>query len=268
MKKKWKYLRDQFAVELKKFPTARPGDPAAAADSQTSKWQYFHLLHFLKDVLKPRPSRQNFPSLLASNAAEASSPHLRYQMDGKASPLAGEEGMPASPMHAHDTLVHDDELTDKYRLTAALISNKKRGSSKLLETKDYNQTNLDTEKQNSPYLMEKSSRKRDKEEDEDIMFFKSLLPHVKRIPVAQKLIFRGRIQEVVQQFAYQVPATSQPPASVSTPKASPHSYTHSPAAAPADPYPHTPLDAHSCTHSPADHENVSTDSYNVSVLLE
>lgn len=63
MKKKWKYLRDQFAAELKKFPSARSGD--AAGDKQTSKWVYFQLLFFLKDVIEPRTSTGNLSSVIA-----------------------------------------------------------------------------------------------------------------------------------------------------------------------------------------------------------
>ncbi|KAK4322772.1 hypothetical protein Pmani_006440 [Petrolisthes manimaculis] len=44
VKKKWKYLRDQFAVELGKYPPPRSGDPADV--TQISKWQYFHWQYF------------------------------------------------------------------------------------------------------------------------------------------------------------------------------------------------------------------------------
>lgn len=37
---------------------------------------------------------------------------------------------------------------------------------------------------------------------EDLNFFKSLLPHVKNINPAQKLLMRGKILEIVSQFAY------------------------------------------------------------------
>lgn len=85
-------------------------------------------------------------------------------------------------------------------------------------------------------MKEKINRKQDKEDDEDLMFFKSLLPHVKRIPAVQKLTFRSRLQELVQQFAYPVPAISPLPdthgssssASAYTPQVSPYSYAHSP----------------------------------------
>ena len=56
LKKKWKYLRDQFAVEFGKVQPLRSGQ---AAHAETSKWQHFAALMFLKDIVKPRMSSGN-----------------------------------------------------------------------------------------------------------------------------------------------------------------------------------------------------------------
>lgn len=40
------------------------------------------------------------------------------------------------------------------------------------------------------------------EDDENLFFFKSLLPHVRKISENKVLSFRNRIQEVVEEFAY------------------------------------------------------------------
>ena len=45
-------------------------------------------------------------------------------------------------------------------------------------------------------------KRKDDGNDEDLMFLKSLLPHVKNIPMENKFIFRCRMQELVQEFAY------------------------------------------------------------------
>jgi len=39
-------------------------------------------------------------------------------------------------------------------------------------------------------------------ENEDLLFFRSLLPHVNNIPANMKLRFRNRIQQVVDEFPY------------------------------------------------------------------
>jgi len=44
-------------------------------------------------------------------------------------------------------------------------------------------------------------------ENEDLLFFRSLMPHVNHIPANMKSRFRNRIQQVVEGFAYP-PASS------------------------------------------------------------
>lgn len=66
----------------------------------------------------------------------------------------------------------------------------------------FNNALLNLERQKVQYLQEKSSRQRDID-DEDLFFFKSLLPHVRKIPGLKKLAFRNCIQKLVEQFAYQ-----------------------------------------------------------------
>jgi len=44
-------------------------------------------------------------------------------------------------------------------------------------------------------------------ENEDLLFFRSLLPHVSNIPANMKLRFKNRTQQVVDEFAYS-PASS------------------------------------------------------------
>ena len=39
-------------------------------------------------------------------------------------------------------------------------------------------------------------------EDEDLMFLKTLLPHIRKIPQHMKLRFQSRMQNVVEKFAY------------------------------------------------------------------
>ncbi|KAG8285730.1 hypothetical protein J6590_074463 [Homalodisca vitripennis] len=41
-------------------------------------------------------------------------------------------------------------------------------------------------------------------DNDDMMFFKSLLPFVSKIPMEKKLTFRSRIQQVVEEFAFMV----------------------------------------------------------------
>nr|KAH0807391.1 hypothetical protein GEV33_015401 [Tenebrio molitor] len=62
---------------------------------------------------------------------------------------------------------------------------------------------LDIEKKKLDLLTQKvRKREANDQEDENLLFFKSLLPHIKKIQPERILAFRGRIQELVQEFAY------------------------------------------------------------------
>jgi hypothetical protein len=56
LRKKWKYLRDQFSVEYGKIKPPRSGDPGG--ESYELKWPHYRSL-FLKDIVKPRASSSN-----------------------------------------------------------------------------------------------------------------------------------------------------------------------------------------------------------------
>ena len=63
----------------------------------------------------------------------------------------------------------------------------------------YNETIIATEKQKAKFLEE--AIKNRQPENEDLLFFRSLLPHVNNKPANMKLRFRNRIQQVVDEFA-------------------------------------------------------------------
>ncbi|CAH0554800.1 unnamed protein product [Brassicogethes aeneus] len=56
-------------------------------------------------------------------------------------------------------------------------------------------------------------KKRRFEENEDELFFKSLLPHCKRIPDHTKLLFRNKVMLLVNEFAYEDGNKSENPSS-------------------------------------------------------
>ncbi|CAL4166370.1 unnamed protein product [Meganyctiphanes norvegica] len=171
LRKKWKYLRDQFSVEFGKFPLSLSSD---ASEHQKSKWKYFHLLTFLKTIVKPRISDKVISDVRTSDTASPGS------------------------------FNNEEDNTDDFE--PPLES--QEGTSKFPKTEEYNKK--------FQYILSRSNRKRDREDDEyrsrnredtdeDLMFFKSLLTHVRKIPDNKKLKFRNRIQDLVEQFAYSSP---------------------------------------------------------------
>ncbi|XP_049308608.1 uncharacterized protein LOC125777554 [Bactrocera dorsalis] len=72
LKKKWKYLRDQFRCEVRKIPTPKSGD---AASQITSSWPYFNSLLFLKDQMKYR----NLSGNLKASSVKATQEEVEYE---------------------------------------------------------------------------------------------------------------------------------------------------------------------------------------------
>ncbi|XP_068083480.1 uncharacterized protein [Anabrus simplex] len=204
LRKKWKYLRDQFAVELGKIPSSRSGE---AGNTYTSKWPYFNLLLFLKDVVRPRQASGNV-SKVAPSSHDAALSLDDSQFTTVTSP-------PTSPRE------EADENEDSLPPPACEESPVQARTKRLRPTNIYNEALLEIERQKLHYFKEKSKHKRQRErenEDEHLHFFKSLLPHVRKIPPTKLLSFRNRIQEVVEQYAYEqhFSSASTPQSSLST----------------------------------------------------
>jgi hypothetical protein len=102
----------------------------------------------------------------------------------------------------HDKNQDDGEVKSQER--SLLQDNPRKKKRNGVNTK-YNKTIIETEKQKAKFLEE--AIKNRKPEHEDLLFSRSLLPHVKNIPAHMKIRFRNRIQQVVDEFAY-------PPASL------------------------------------------------------
>ena len=182
---------------------AKSGD--AANDNVNSKWQYFSLLHFLKDVVKPRPSTGNLSSQLANATTETASPishpeECQTSTEENGTALPTEECVSLDTSHVDDNTDGINYIIGEQKAVSQFTKPRTRPN-KRSRTDDFNQNILDIEQEKVQYLKEKMKRKEDGN-DEDLMFLKSLLPHVKNIPMENKLIFRCRMQELVQEFAY------------------------------------------------------------------
>lgn len=191
-RKKWKYLRDQFAVELGKIPPLRSGD---CGDSGTmSKWPYFRALMFLKDIVTARQSSGNLCTIASTTIepGETSVPASETQS-------TSEQGGNVELETEGCTETFGDGTSGTSSITLPTTSTTPAGKRKRVSTENFNECILNLEKQKVQYLQEKAARQHD---DEDLQFFKSLLPHVRRIPDVHKLSFRNKVQELVQTFAY------------------------------------------------------------------
>lgn len=181
-----------------------------------SKWPYFKSLCFLKDIVAPRPSTGNLSaargftnSPCPTNGAASSStgPPGEVNMFTANHPqyLENETDSPVSDRHefVRDEEGHEENSTEGCMGNSSTHTpTSRKPTRKRARIEDFNASILIIEQQKLEYLIQKRDRRQSSEDDADLYFFKSLLPHVKRIPEERKMSFRSRIQNIVDEFAY------------------------------------------------------------------
>lgn len=206
LRKKWKYLRDQFAVELGKFPKSLSGDIKAK-----SKWPHFDLLLFLRKVVKVRKNRK------INNVVDNI-----FEEDVK-------ECQPLSNMikedDTHDSFcfeeVNIDQIGNEDNDTPSTMRLKRNHSQSPSSTsfKRRCPQSLNSKKDALLKQLQDAAKNKEREFDDDELFFQSLIPHVRKISASKKMKFRIRIQELVDEFVYQEHA----PSFTSVPSSNPYS---------------------------------------------
>lgn len=214
-KKKWKNLRDTFSKELKKIPKPRSGTDADNEPKYTGTWPHFEAMSFLKVVLKPRQTEGN----IISKDSESNYVDLSVYSDA------------ASPEEIFNMIASDNDNTQLPESASILeeipqnmsIDNNLRQdrppspslpgpspSSSLLVSSDSSslpaitrQTRkrkdisleafLDIEREKMKILREDQPDNT----DDDLLWFKSILPYMKQLPSLNKLNFRTQMQELL-----------------------------------------------------------------------
>ncbi|XP_061395716.1 uncharacterized protein LOC133331335, partial [Musca vetustissima] len=177
LKKKWKGLRDQFRNEYKKIPVARSGDPGISEEEFNKYiiWPHFKSLLFLKNQIKPRKSSGN---LRPSEESEQ----------------ASTEDFLADDIEKENSFVElCDESSEK---SNAVEVNKKRKATYVDGTSEI----LAIEKQKLQLLEKKVNTQ--KERDDDVAFFDSLLPYMRDMDSGRKMLCRIDIQKIVYNYAF------------------------------------------------------------------
>lgn len=210
MKKKWKYLRDQFATEVSKLKPPRSGDEGG--EIQASKWLHFKSLYFLRNIIKCRASCGNLSRSVTGKDQETSDNYkiifsILDGSDEKENEIVGDEQIDVGDKDFEEESVlavsqpDPSTLQDMLTNSASPSPVPKMQKMKRMRRDDYTASMIEIEKKKLDILERKNENKA-LNEDEDLLFFKSILPHVKKICPNRKLAFRGKIQEVVQEFAY------------------------------------------------------------------
>lgn len=238
IRKKWKYLRDNFCLEYGKREKQSANDSESGNDGESSapiKWQYYKQLMFLKDVINPRNHSAptvSLKSLLKLQSTEADSDYSEQQSfnfiietpQGYHRHKGGNQ-MSSNSTNSRriidnasscadnfdDTLELEKEIRTKsphreIHRSATREGTHLRSLKRKSTTQDYYgdsiQRLLECEEHKLKYLANKLKHSSEHGDDSDLMFFKTLLPHVKMIPQRKKLQFQSRIQAVVEEFAY------------------------------------------------------------------
>uniref|UniRef100_A0A2H1VK14 SFRICE_021589 n=1 Tax=Spodoptera frugiperda TaxID=7108 RepID=A0A2H1VK14_SPOFR len=169
VKKRWRYLRDYFTSELGKVESALSGDQGIEI---IPKWPHYTSLLFLKDHVTPR-------SRLKPNGSS-----------------------PSESMDQETEIIESESLDHDYCPSPVAQAFE---DSSCVEQCTPKVSEMDVEHRILSYLQDKerSRQNRTDAQKEHVLFFKSLLPHVDKIPRHRLLAFRNRIQSVVEEFAYE-----------------------------------------------------------------
>lgn len=170
LRRKWKYLRDQYSVELAKL-LIHPDDSASPA----TNWIYFNSLSFLRDVITPRTSIMNSQSIQINPRDDEWSP----------------ENSEDRNFEFLDSNQIKTELCDDNELAESLNSDD-------IPQERHHEEDYSVTKPQTTRLTQTTAEQED--EDANMLFFQSILPYVKKIPENKKLSFRTQILNLVDGF--------------------------------------------------------------------
>lgn len=191
VKKKWKNLRDSFGKELRKIPVGRSGDEGPSNLETYTTWPHFNAMLFLRDQMKPRKAGGNLSVSDGGNLTEFED---TQEAENHQECDAGTISYELNESNCPDT--YEVEYVAEIPQASTQPSNKMRKRSVLQEKL------VDIEARKLKLLEKRAKKSSNAEEDEDEAFFKSLLPHVRKLAPEEKLEFRMDVQRLVQKHVY------------------------------------------------------------------
>ncbi|RZC40737.1 uncharacterized protein BDFB_004026 [Asbolus verrucosus] len=180
-KQKWKNLRDTFRVELKKNRKYSVSETPETLNK--SQWSYYEDMLFIKDILKTRKLRDLLEPGMSNpdEFMDGSGETIKIEPDMSFSPIRltenAEENKPTfeniSPLQPQ---IQDIDTTNNYPY--------RRGLKRRFDEEDIKTEN------------------NDEGQDDDLLFFRSVLPFVKRLDQDKKLLFRMNVQQILYNHLY------------------------------------------------------------------
>ncbi|XP_017467135.1 PREDICTED: uncharacterized protein LOC108359684 [Rhagoletis zephyria] len=179
-RKRWKSLRDKFRTTFTAIPKTKAGDAQFAYNMH--EWRYFRSLLFLKDQFSARKS--------SGNSVEDTFEGLLNDADDE-----GEKEMKfvLPPQEIYDGCRQD--FTPCSSRASTFDENPPKAKRSKQDSLGDALLQIEMEKLN--YLKEQELHKQD---DEDLSFFNSLLPAVRKFSTVDKLDYRMMILQVTRNF--------------------------------------------------------------------
>ena len=218
---KWKSLRDKYRTTLASIPKPRSGDRGGL--SCKVQWTYFASLGFLKDQFTPRLSTGNLPetrelddidpdidlddgedgasqetNISTSEGNEDSIEQPAFDVIGRPS---SSQSSTAAPFISRPS--SSQSFTPTPLTTNTIDNHTPANTRKHRATVDIGSQLIHLEQQKLQYLEDKKNQRKTVElgrDDEDLNFFKSLLPHVSKLSPLDKMAYRMRVLQVTQEF--------------------------------------------------------------------
>lgn len=202
-KKKFKNLRDQFRLELKKVPKGRVGDPTLPPDAYLSSWPWFSMMFFLRDKIHRRAMMADS---LASNGIGARADTSANGGAGTGYFTGGvtikrnNEDLESSKSDAYDednsAFYDSQEATQSERLSVYFREQNLRANKRPREAglQDF----LEVEKQRLELLQ----RQQEESSDSDRMFLLSLLAPMKALEPRCAQLFRLKVQQLLYESQF------------------------------------------------------------------
>nr|XP_022904554.1 uncharacterized protein LOC111416692 [Onthophagus taurus]XP_022913138.1 uncharacterized protein LOC111423979 [Onthophagus taurus] len=208
VKKKWKNLRDSYNRELKKVEKPRSGSDADQNGQYQGDWPHFESMQFLKTILKPRKTTSNIQNeildesdiidddTMMSILSEQTSYNTQTdesQFNTDDTNLATIDGPTTDAATAQNAISaqirYDTSTPGSLHTPSRALPNQKVQESAAKSIEEILIT-LEREKID---LMKKDLN----EVDDDLNWFKSIMPYMKKLPSLNKLLFRTQVQEML-----------------------------------------------------------------------
>lgn len=174
-------MRDYYRLELRKLEKQKSGSGIDHA-TPTSSWPHFTVMSFLKDILKSGTgcvglSEETYPR----------NPQCEVTVydadDSQITVIKSEPSVQSNPLSS----------SASYEELSAPKKKRPHPGTESIIRKNENVIDLEKKKPAS------TERERGDQDDDDLLYLKSLLPHIKSLPRIRRLRLRSKFQELVIQ---------------------------------------------------------------------